>query len=68
LQTCVKEEAQEFTPWRRSKEAFDFIGMKTGNKFNQQAIIQPLARSSVADLRNIANWSHQLHDNITSFL
>jgi len=33
----------EFTPWWRSKEAFDFLNMKARNKLNQQAIIQPSA-------------------------
>ena len=45
----------ELTPWRRGKEAFDFFNMKTGDELNQQAIIQPSARSPVTNLCSIAN-------------
>ena len=43
----------EFTPWWRSKEAFDFLNMKPWDKFNQQAVIHPSTRSPVTDLCKI---------------
>jgi hypothetical protein len=41
------------TPRWWSEEAFDLVGAKAGHELQQQPVVQPSARSLVADLRII---------------
>jgi hypothetical protein len=54
------------TPWWWSEEAFDLFGVKAGHELQQQAVVQPSARSLVADLRILYTERHGIVSKLSA--